>query len=91
MEKAHEAIPYFPYPSQVIAEKRQMRNIWQKFKQREDKSELNRQTNLNHDKIRKFWLSNFEQEFQKEFERNIVWKLAGGLKGSRNISNVPIH
>ena len=68
-----------------------MRKRWQKYKLREDKIELNRLTNLIHDEIRNFRASNFEKEVQKEYERNTVWNVAGRLKGSRNITNVPIH
>jgi hypothetical protein len=56
-----------------------------------DKVELNRLTNLIHKEIRDFRASNFENEIQKEYERNAVWNVAGRLKGSRNISTVPIH
>ena len=91
VEIAREAIPYFPDLSQVIAEKRRVRKRWQKYKLREDKIELNRLTNLIHDEIRDFRASNFEKEVQKEYERNTVWNVAGRLKGSRNITNVPIH
>ena len=49
----HEAIRNFPYLSKGIA-KRQIRRQWQKYRNLVDKIELNRLTNLIHDRIREF-------------------------------------
>ena len=91
VRKAHEATQHFPDLGQLVAEKRRARKRCQKYKQMSDKVELNRLTNLIHKEIRDFRASNFENEIQKEYERNAVWNVAGRLKGSRNISTVPIH
>jgi hypothetical protein len=61
VRRPHEAIRNFPNLGDVIAEKRQMRRRWQKYRNREDKTELNRLTNLIHDKIKEFQLQEFGQ------------------------------
>ena len=48
-------------------------------------------TNLIHSEIRSIRDFNFEKDVLKENDRNAVWNVANRLKGSHNVSSVPIH
>jgi len=89
VRRPHEAIQNFPDLSKEIAEKRQIRRRWQKYRNQEDKIELNRLTNLIHEKIREFRLTRFEQDVQRESDRGSIWKVANRIKSSRNNNNSP--
>jgi hypothetical protein len=68
------------WPQRYNSWERQIRRRWQKFRNREDKIELNTLTNLSHDKIRNFRLMKFEQDLQRGRESGSIWKLANRMK-----------
>ena len=53
--------------------------------------ELNRLTNLIHDKIRDFRIEKFEDDVQEARNSGNIWKLANRIKGTRRYANTPIH
>jgi hypothetical protein len=61
VNRPHEAIKHFPDLSELVAKKRQIRKRFQRCRQRADKMELNRLTNLIHNKIREFRIQKFEK------------------------------
>ena len=89
--RPHEAIKHFPDLSDLITEKRQIRKRWQRYRNYEDKVELNRLTNLVHHQIREFRLQRFEEDVKKASGDGSFWKLANRVKGSRNNDNTPIQ
>ena len=52
--RPHEAIKQFPDLSNIIAEKRKIRKLWQMYRNRVGKVELNILTYLIHDQVRVF-------------------------------------
>ena len=54
VKRPYEAIKHFPDLSDLVVKKRQIRKRWQRCRQRADKIELNRLTDLIHNKIRGF-------------------------------------
>ena len=87
----HEAIQHFPDLSEIVAEERRIRRRWQRFKQFGDKVELNRLTNLIHDKIGDFRIEKFEVDVQEASDGGDIWKLANRIKDTRRYANTPIH
>ena len=71
----HEAIKHFPDLRDIIAEKRQIRKQWQRYRNRVDKVELNRLTNFIKDQISEFCLKKIE-DVQKVRDSVSFWKLA---------------
>jgi len=91
VNRPQEALQHFPDLSDLIVEKRQARRRWQKYKQRKDKVEFNRLTNLIHKLIRDYRISRFEADIQEASNSKSVWKLANRVKASRGNTNTPIH
>ena len=91
MGRPYEAIKHFPDLSDLIAEKRQIRKRWQRYRNYEDKVELKRLTNLVHNQIREFRLQRFEEDVKKASGDGSFWKLANRVKASRNTDNTPIQ
>jgi len=91
VNRPHEAIKHFPDLSDLVAKKRQIRKRWQGRRQRADKIELNRLTNLIHSKIREFHIQKLEKDVQTASESGTIWKMANRIRGSRTTDSPPIQ